>query len=100
MLVEELDVAVVDAFCNLLADLMRRPTLNHVQTSPSVLSLSARRGTDKEIILHLSLKVVLFHMVGQGGRDLPVRDVSPPPASDTKIKAIVCMATMFTKIKR
>jgi hypothetical protein len=42
MLVEELDVAIVDAFCNLLANLMRRPALNHVQTSPSVLSLCAR----------------------------------------------------------
>ena len=77
MLVEELDVAIVDAFCNLLADLMRRPTLDHVQTSPSVLSLSARRGTDKEIILHLALKVVLFYMIGQGGRDLPVATLAP-----------------------
>lgn len=72
MLIEELDVAIVDTFCNLLADLMRRPTLNHVQTSPSVLSFSARRRTDEKIVLQLALKVVLFDMVGQGGRDLPV----------------------------
>lgn len=41
MLVEELDVAIVDALCNLLTDLMRRSTLNHIQTRPSILSLSA-----------------------------------------------------------
>ena len=51
MLVEKLDVAIVDTFGNLLADLMRRSTFNHIQTSPSVLSLSARRGTDKQIVL-------------------------------------------------
>lgn len=30
MLVEEVDVAIVDTLSNLLANLMRRPALNHV----------------------------------------------------------------------
>jgi hypothetical protein len=41
MLIEELDVAVVDTLCNFLANLMRRPALDHVEARPSILSLSA-----------------------------------------------------------
>jgi hypothetical protein len=64
MLVEELDVAIVDALCNLFTNLMWRPALNHVQACPSVLGLCARRSADKEVVLELTLKIVLFNMVG------------------------------------
>lgn len=76
MFVEELDVAIVDTFGNLLADLMWRPALNHVQARPSVLCLCARGGTDKQIVLELSLKTVLFDMVGQSGGNFPSSCVS------------------------
>ena len=39
MFVEEVDVAVIDTLGNFLADLMRRPALDHIETCPSVLSL-------------------------------------------------------------
>jgi hypothetical protein len=42
MLVEELDIAIINALCNFLANLMRRPALNHIQACPSVLRLRAR----------------------------------------------------------
>jgi hypothetical protein len=72
MFVEELDVAVVDTLGNLLANLMRRPALDHVEASPSVLSLRARRSADEEVVLQLALEVVLFDMVGHGSGYLPV----------------------------
>jgi hypothetical protein len=64
MLVEELDVTVVDPLCNLLANLMRRPALNHIQARPSVLRLSTRRGANEEVVLELALEIVLLNMVG------------------------------------
>jgi len=41
VLVEELDVAVVDALCNVLSDLVRAPPLDHVVARPSVLGFGA-----------------------------------------------------------
>ena len=64
MLIEELDVAIVDPLGNLLAHLMRRPALDHIQPRPPILRFGARRGTNKQIILELSLKVILLDMVG------------------------------------
>lgn len=63
MLIEEFDVAIIDALCNLFSNLMRRPALNHVQSRPSVLRLSARRRANEEIVLELSLEVILLDMV-------------------------------------
>jgi hypothetical protein len=39
MFIEEVDVAIIDAFGDLLANLMRRPPLDHVESRPSVLGL-------------------------------------------------------------
>jgi hypothetical protein len=64
MLVEELDVAIVNAFRNLFTNLMRRPALNHIQARPSVLSLCTRRCANKEVVLELSLEAILLDMVG------------------------------------
>jgi len=75
MLVEELDVAIVNSLCNFLADLMRRPALDHVETGPSVLCLSARGSANKEVVLELTLEIVLLDMVGQGSWNLPIRGV-------------------------
>lgn len=73
MLIEELDVAVVDSLRDLLADLMRRPPLDHVELRPSVLRLGARRGTNEQVVLQLSLEVVLLDVIRQRGRHLPAR---------------------------
>ena len=67
MLVEELDVAVVDSLCDILADLVRASPLDHVVARPSVLGLGAGRGTNEEVVLELSLQTVLLDMVGQCG---------------------------------
>jgi hypothetical protein len=73
MLVEELDVAVVDALGDILADLVRASPLNHVVTRPSVLSLCTRRGAYEKVVLELALETVLLDMVGQcGGNHLGV----------------------------
>jgi hypothetical protein len=72
MLVEELDVAVVDTLGDFLTNLMRRPALDHIETCPSVLGLSTRGSTDKEVVLQLALEVVLLDMVGQSSGDFPI----------------------------
>ena len=64
MLVEELDISIVDSFGNFLANLMRRPALNHIQACPSILSLGARGRADEEVVLELTLEIVLLDMVG------------------------------------
>ena len=71
MLIEELDLAIVDALGDLLADLMRAATLDHVEFSPAVLRIRAGRGTHEEGVLQLALQVVLLDVIRQGGRDLP-----------------------------
>lgn len=76
MLIEELDVAIVDTLCDLLADLMRRPPLDHVELRPSVLSLGAGRGTNEQVVLQLSLEVVLLDVIRERGRHLPAAGVS------------------------
>jgi len=70
VLVEELDVAVVDALCDVLADLVRAPPLDHVVARPSVLGLGAGRGADEEVVFELALEAVLLDMVCQCGRSL------------------------------
>lgn len=75
MFVEELDAALIDAFGNVLADLVRRPALDHVESSPTVLRLSAGRRADEESVLELALQPVLLNVVGQEGRNLPARGV-------------------------
>jgi hypothetical protein len=64
MLVEELDIAIINALCNFLANLMRRPALNHIQACPSVLRLRARWRANKEVVFELALEVVLLNVVG------------------------------------
>lgn len=71
MLVEELDVAIIDALRNLLSNLMRRPPLNHIQPRPSILRLRTRGRADEKIVLELPLEVVLLDMVCQGRGDFP-----------------------------
>lgn len=73
MLVEEVDVAVIDALCDLLADLVRSAALNHVQLCPSVLSLCAGRSSDEEVVLELSLKTILLDVIGERGWNFPGR---------------------------
>lgn len=63
MLVEELDVAIVNTLGNFFAYLMRRPSFNHVETSPSVLRLGTRTRAHKKVILQLALKAVTLNMV-------------------------------------
>lgn len=65
VLVEELDVAVVDALCDVLANLVRASPLDHVVARPSVLGLGAGRCADEEVVLQLALQAVLLDMVGQ-----------------------------------
>ena len=50
VLVKELDVAIVDSFCNLFADLVRASSFDHVQTCPSVLCLRPRRCPHKKVV--------------------------------------------------
>lgn len=63
MLVPEFDVAVVDSFGNVFADLMRRSTIDHVVSRPSVLSLCTGRCTDEQVVLELTLQVILLDML-------------------------------------
>lgn len=71
MFVEEFDPPLVYALGNLLANLMRGPPLNHVESCPSILRLGTRRGTDEQRVLQLPLQAILLHMVGEGGGNLP-----------------------------
>lgn len=41
MLVKKLNISGVDSLCNLLSDLVRASTLNHVESGPAILGLSA-----------------------------------------------------------
>jgi len=77
VLVEELDVAIVDPLCNLLADLVRTTAFDHVQLRPSVLCLCSRRGSDEEVVFELALKAILLDMIGQGGGYLPEKGSMP-----------------------
>lgn len=74
MLVEEVDAALVDALGDILADLVRRPSLDHVEGSPAVLGLGTGRGADEEAVLELSLEVVLLDMVGEENGNLPAQE--------------------------
>lgn len=76
MLIEEFDVAIVDPSRNLFSNLMRRPALNHIQSRPSVLRLSARRRANKKIVLELALKIILLNMVCKSCGNLPVLRIS------------------------
>ena len=71
MLIEEFDPALVYAFRYLFTHLMRTPTLYHVQSCPTILRLGPGRSAYEERVLELSLEVVPFDMVGEGGGYLP-----------------------------
>lgn len=72
VLVEEVDAALVDTLGNVLADLVRRATGDHVETSPAVLGLGASGSTDEKAVLELALEAVLLDVVSEHSRDLPV----------------------------
>ena len=72
MLVEEVDATLVDTLGNVLADLMGRTTVDHVESSPAVLSLGTSGGTDEKAVLELALEGVLLDVVSEHSRDLPV----------------------------
>lgn len=69
MLIEKLDVAIVDASSNFLADLVRGPPLDHIETCPSVFGLSAGGGANEQVVFELALEVVFFNMVGKSSGD-------------------------------
>lgn len=71
MFVEEFDLPGIDTLGNFLADLVRGPPLDHIQSRPSILRLGTRGSADEQRVLELPLQVILLHMIGQGGRDLP-----------------------------
>lgn len=79
MLIEELHLTRIDALGDLLADLMRTPTLDHVETRPAVLGLRARRRADEEGVLQLALERVLLDVVRQRRGNLPTRWSAPLP---------------------
>lgn len=65
VLVSEPNTTGIDSLLNVLADLVRVATIDHVQRCPSVFRLGTRRGTHKQVKLHLALKIVGLHMVGE-----------------------------------
>lgn len=71
MFVEELNPAFIDALGNFLADLVRRPPLNHIKSGPSVFGFGARRRTNEQRVLQLPLQIILLHMIGEGGGYFP-----------------------------
>lgn len=72
VLVEKVDTARVNTLGDVLADLMRASSVDHVERSPSVLGLGTSRCTDKERVLHLALEVVLLDIVGHSRRNHPI----------------------------
>jgi hypothetical protein len=72
MLIKELDPPLIDTLRNLLANLMRRSSLDHIQSRPSVLSLRTRRCTNKEVVFELALQAIAFDMIRESGRDFPI----------------------------
>jgi hypothetical protein len=72
VLVEEVDATLVDTLGNLLADLVRASTVNHVQSCPAVLGLGTRRSTDEERVLELALEIILLDVIGHVSRHLPI----------------------------
>ena len=65
VLVAHTDLASVDPFGNVLAGLVRPAAVDHVEGCPTVFSFSTDRGTDEEVELQLTLKVVGFNVVSQ-----------------------------------
>lgn len=63
MLIEEVDLARINALGNLLAHLVRATALNHLQVCPAILGFRTRRSTHEERVLQLSLQVILLDMV-------------------------------------
>lgn len=55
MLIEEFDLAIVNALGDFLSNLMWAAALDHVQPGPPVLSLGAGRRSYKESVLELAL---------------------------------------------
>lgn len=71
MLIEELDVAGVDSLGDFLSNLVRAAALNHVQVRPTALGVCAGGGTDKQVVLQLSLEAVRLDVIGQRIGDHP-----------------------------
>jgi hypothetical protein len=69
VLVEELDVAVVDALGDLLADLVGTAALDHVEAGPAVLGLGAGGGADEQVVFEFTLEAIPLDVVGEGGGD-------------------------------
>ena len=101
MLVKELDVPIVNPLGNLLADLVRAPPLNHVETGPAILRLSARGSADEEVVLHPALEAILLDVVGQGGRDLlRIADASEAAPSNVgavgeMVQQVLCLGQLL-----
>lgn len=55
MFIEELDLTSVDPLGDFLSDLVRTPSLNHIESRPPVLRLCPRRRPDEEGVLQLAL---------------------------------------------
>lgn len=62
MLVEELDVPIVDALRNVLANLMWTSSRYHVVPSPSVFRLCSARCSHEQVVLELALQIMLLDM--------------------------------------
>lgn len=71
VLIKEVDATLVNSLGDSLPDLMRRSALDHIESRPAVLGLSARGGSDEKGVLQLSLEVVLLDVVGEHSWNLP-----------------------------
>jgi hypothetical protein len=72
MLVEKLYPTFVDTLCNVLPNLMRTSSFNHIQGSPPILGLGACRRAYKESVAQLALQVILFDVVCEIRRHDPL----------------------------
>lgn len=68
MLIEEQGSVVVDGLCDWLTNLMRGSSVDHVQVGPSGFFWTGG-GTDEQVEAQFAFQVVLFHVVGQCGRN-------------------------------
>lgn len=75
MFVEEVDATLVDALGDGLANLVRAPALDHIQSRPTVLCLGSGGSSDEETVPELSLEVVLLDVICQEGGNLPIDNV-------------------------
>lgn len=73
MLIKELNLPTINPLRNLLSNLMRRPSFNHIQPGPPILRLRTRRRADEKIVLELTLKSILLDVVRQRRWNLPTK---------------------------